>query len=180
MRRTAVVAAALTAAALAACGGYKEFRVSQAPTEPLRNFGSFEVVPFTVDGLEQLESRKQANARETAAFITGELVERLKDEEFFVKGGKKIKIEGRLVGFNPGSQALRYFVGAGAGEGEIAVEVTFMNDSGGAVAKGFAIGTVHGGMYGGTTRSASKRLIKAIVNFIDDNYDEVTSVATTP
>jgi hypothetical protein len=180
MTRVALAVLLLAVPGLAACGGTKEFRVSQVPREPLRSFGKVEVAPFTIDGLEGLDEKKQAKAREAAAFITGELHERLSGSSWFPGAGRVLRLQGRLVGFDPGSQALRYFSGAAAGEGEIVADVVFTDESGASVAKGFAVGTVHGGMYGGTTRSAARRLAKAIVNFIDDNYAEVTSVATAP
>jgi hypothetical protein len=77
-------------------------------------------------------------------------------------------IRGKVVGLNEGSKALRYFVGFGAGKGEILVETTF-NDEAATVAKGVAKGSVSGGWFGGSTRDASRRVARAIVDFLEDH-----------
>jgi hypothetical protein len=172
------LAGALTPLLLAACGGSREFRVTQAATEPLRAFAQAELVPFTVEGLDRMDEKSRGRARDMAAEISGELGARLQSGAYFKGSGRKLRIEGRLVEVDPGSQAARYFLGAG--KGEIVADVTFTNPDGGTVARGFASGTVSGGWYGGSLKSAAKRVAKAIVDFIDDNYERALPAPPPP
>lgn len=173
MSRIAVLAAA---SMLGACGGSRDFRVTQAPAEPFRSYGALQVQPFTIE--EPRDAVVREKALRMAALITSEVRERLAGR--FEKGGRPIVIQGRLVGFDPGSQAARYWVGFGAGEGSIVAEVTFLNESGTVVAKGAAWGTVSGGWFGGSLNSAGRRVAKAVVDFVDDNHAAVTSTAAPP
>lgn len=117
-------------------------------------------------------------ALQMAALITSEARERLAGR--FQQGGRTIVVQGRLVGFDPGSQAARYWVGFGAGQGTIVAEVSFLNEAGTVIAKGAAWGTVSGGWFGGSLNSAGRRVAKAVVDFVDDNYDAVTSASAPP
>lgn len=161
------------AALLAACGGSREFRVTQPPAQPFRSFGALQVQPFTIE--EPRDATVKEKALRMAALITNEVRERLAGK--FAQGGRTITVQGRLIGFDPGSQAARYWVGFGAGEGSIVAEVTFLDESGTPVAKGAAWGTVSGGWFGGSLNSAGRRVAKAVVDFVDDNYSAVTSTA---
>jgi hypothetical protein len=152
--------------ALAACGG-KSFIEGQAPTVPLGGFGQVTVELFTIDGLEGLPEDKKGKAMGVAAEITESVRERLADRKLFASGGKVLTIKGRITGFNEGSKALRYFVGFGAGKGEIIVETTFADEAGAKVAAGSARGTVSGGWFGGSTRDASRRVARAIVDYLE-------------
>jgi uncharacterized protein DUF4410 len=167
-------ALALGAAALllSACGGSRDFRVEQPPSEAFASYGALQVQPFTIE--EPRDAVVREKALKMAELLTNEVRDRLAGR--FDKGGRTLVVQGRLVGFDPGSQAARYWVGFGAGEGSIVAEVTFLNESGKAVAKGAAWGTVSGGWFGGSLNSAGRRVAKAVVDFVNDNYDAVTSV----
>ncbi len=176
MTRFAGAAGIAAAALMAACGGSRDFRVTQAPADPFRSYGALQVQPFSIE--EPRDPAVREKAIRMAALITSEVRERLSGR--FEKGGRPIVVQGRLVGFDPGSQAARYWIGFGAGEGSIVAEVTFLNDSGTVVAKGAAWGTVSGGWFGGSLNSAGRRVAKAVVDFVDDNYDAVASTVTAP
>lgn len=151
---------------LAACGGAREFRVQQQPTGPLGSFGALVVQPFAIEDPPDPVVREKA--LKMAQLVTNEVRERLTPK--FDKGGSTLTIQGRLVGFDPGSQAARYWAGFGAGEGSIVVEVTFVDEAGAVVAKGAAFGSVTGGWFGGSLNSAGKRAAKAVVDFVNERY----------
>ena len=153
------------ALALAACGS-REFRVQQQPSVPLGSFGKLLVQPFAIEDPPDPVVREKA--LKMADLITREVRERLAPK--FEKEGSVLTVQGRLVGFDPGSQAARYWAGFGAGEGTIVVEVTFLDEAGGTVAKGAAWGSVSGGWFGGSLNSAGKRAAKAVVDFVQERY----------
>lgn len=153
---------------LGACGS-RTYYVMEPPKEAFSKFGSIEVKPFTVDGISTLDPDKRAKAMELAALIADQLRERL-GPGYFPGTGKKLVVSGKLVGFDPGSQALRYWVGFGAGSGEILAEAYFDAENGESVAKAMGKGSVSGGWFGGSLNSAGKRVAKAIVDFVDANH----------
>lgn len=163
--------------ALTACS-QREYYVMDPPKRAFSTYGSVEVKPFTIDGLDTLDPEKRAKAMELAAHITNELRERLAPK-YFGGEGRKIVVSGKLVGFDPGSQALRYWVGFGAGKGEILAEAYFDDDEGG-VAKAMGKGAVSGGWFGGSVSSAGKRAAKAVVDFVAANHAAVVDQAKHP
>jgi len=151
--------------------GSRSVTVQQKPSSPFKNFGQVVVVPFTVDGEDKLGLKEKTEAIGVAASITQYLRERLEGKVWFKGGGETLTIKGLVVGFDPGSQAARYFIGFGAGSGEIIVDAVFSDTSGTQVARANAKGSVSGGLLGGSTSSACDRVAKAIMDFIKANYE---------
>jgi hypothetical protein len=156
----------------AGCGSGK-FTVQDPPTVAFNHFGQVTVTPFTVDGVDNLPLEKKQKALDVAAEISGMVRDQLDSRGIFPGGGRTLIISGCLIGFDPGSQALRYWVGFGAGSGEMVVDTTFSDSAGGTIARGNSRGSVSGGWFGGSTSSASKRVAKAIVGFIETNLERV-------
>jgi hypothetical protein len=158
---------------VASCGS-RSFIVQQKPSKPFSSYGQVVVEPFTVDGIEKLGLTEKGQALEAAGMMTQYLKERLEGKKWFKEGGDQVlTIRGVLVGFDPGSQAMRYWVGFGAGSGEVIADTTFLEANQGAVARGAAKGTVSGGWFGGSTSSACDRVAKAIIDFIKANYQRL-------
>ncbi len=170
------VAACLTAF-LAACGS-REFRVSQVPPGPFKAYGRLEVRPFAIEQPPGMDVVQKDKALKMAEYLTVEVRERL--QSYFTGDGRTVVVQGKLVGFDPGSAAARYWAGFGAGKGTIVAEITFLNEAGAEVGKGAAWGTVTGGFFGGSLNSAANRVAKAVVDFVYENYEAVTSVASPP
>ena len=167
MRATLLLVPALLAVG---CGS-RQFAATQPATAPFRTFGRVVVEEFSVDGAERLPLDQKGRALNVAHEIGAFLRERIADRGLFPGEGRTLVIRGTLVGFDEGSQALRYFVGFGAGKGEIIADVSFADEDGKTVARGNSRGTVSGGWFGGSTRSASRRVAKAVVDFIEDHYE---------
>jgi hypothetical protein len=172
----ALLAAAPALALLAACGGGPEFRATLVPGEPFKAYGIVQVTPLSVDSMDKLDPHARGNAIEAAAELTVQLQDRLPSA--VARSGRKLVVRGQLISFNPGSPAAEYWRGFGVGVGEVVADVAFENDSGTVVARGFAVGSVTDGWHGGSLRGAAKRMAKAIVDFVRDNFDAVTSRTT--
>jgi hypothetical protein len=168
MRILCLIIAILTAS----CGS-RSYNVQQKPSAPFKTFGQVVVEPFKVDGEEKLGLTEKPKALEVAAQMTQYLKERLEGKKWFKEGGQTLTIKGLVVGYDPGSQAMRYLVGFGAGSGEIIVDTVFSDASGTQVARANARGSVSGGLFGGSTSSACDRVAKAIIDFIKANYDKL-------
>ncbi len=171
--RTGLWFACFTIPLLGVSCGSRSFNVQQRPSAPFKTFGQVVVEPFTVDGVEKLGLVEKTKALDAAAKMTQYLKERLEGTNWFKGGGQALTIKGLVVGFDPGSQAMRYWVGFGAGTGEIIVDTTFSNTSGNLVARGNSRGSVSGGWFGGSTSSACDRVAKAIMDFIKANHEKL-------
>jgi hypothetical protein len=157
---------------MVSCGS-RSFIVQQKPSKPFNSYGQVVVEPFTVDGIEKLGMVEKGQAIEAAGLMTQYLKERLEGKKWFKGGGDQVlTIRGVLVGFDPGSQAMRYWVGFGAGSGEVIADTTFLEVNNVTIARGAAKGTVSGGWFGGSTSSACDRVAKAIMDFIKSNYQK--------
>ena len=172
-RRPGLILASLMFPLLGVSCGNRSFIVQQKPTKPFGAYGQVVVEPFTVDGIEKLGLTEKGQALEAAGMMTQHLKDRLEGKKWFKAGGDQVlTIRGVLVGFDPGSQAMRYWVGFGAGSGEVIADTTFLEMGNITVARGAAKGTVSGGWFGGSTDSACDRVAKAILDFIKANFQK--------
>jgi hypothetical protein len=85
-------------------------------------------------------------------------------------GPKELIIQTELFLFNPGSRALRYWVGFGAGKGTIGYHI-YLKDAATdeLVAQFDAYGTIVMGIFGGDVGSAYDKSAQAIIRFLEDN-----------
>jgi len=151
----------------------------QDPVE--KRFGAFdavEVLPFT-------STVETEAARQIADQLPGALVAELRKATR--KGSKEpmfsvvtdssgsapdaLAISGRVLSFEEGSRAQRYFIGLGAGKAFATVECVFTDKtSGRQVAVATFDGELSGGLFGGSSGAAAEGVIQAIRDFLRDNY----------
>ena len=151
----------------------------QDPVE--KKFGAFdtvEVLPFT-------STVDTEAARQIADQLPGALVAELRKATR--KGSKEpmfsvvtdsaasaegaLTISGRVLSFEEGSRAQRYFLGLGAGKAFATVECVFTDKaSGRQVAVATFDGELSGGLFGGSSGGAAEGVIQAIRDFLRDNY----------
>lgn len=159
---------------LTGCGA-KDFRIKQAPESPLQEFGHIEVRPLAIEipGMATLDPKVQENIQNFARSFPAKLQEELREEGLF-KGdaSKTLVLQGKLIEYDPGSQAARYFIGPCSGAGTIIGEIQF-TDGGTTVASGDAVGGVTCGWFGGFMGSAESRFRDAVENFIRKNYSQI-------
>jgi hypothetical protein len=72
----------------------------------------------------------------------------------------------RITGWEPGEQALRYFVGFGAGEGHIVVEVDVTTSGEANVLSGEVRGFVTGGFFGGSSTDSVRAVASSVAEVI--------------
>jgi hypothetical protein len=162
---------------LLGCGA-KEFRADQAPVRPFRDFGQVEGVELeiVVPDFDRMEPDDQQYVRVLAKSFPDMLRARLAEKKLFIsENPDKLVIRGRITQYDPGSRAARWLIGMGAGSGEIIAEIRFSDAHGAPVARGTAVGGVSAGTAGGSMDSAVRRLVDAVVRFIQRNYTEVKS-----
>jgi hypothetical protein len=165
-------------AILASCGafvvscGSGTYVPDESSGARLGAFGRVVVDPFTVALPESVSEVKRKEAELMAAVITDRVRRRLSETKAFEAEGPTLRIQGEISGFDPGSQFLRWFIGFGAGSGEVLARVRFDGEEGAALSKGTARGTVWCGFMGGTIDEAAKRLADALVGFLRASRSE--------
>ena len=160
---------------LSGCGA-KEFRAEENPRRPFGEFGKVEGLELQIEipDFDKLEPEEQQYVRNLAKSFPELLQARLARKRLFAsEGADKLVIQGRITQFDPGSRTARWMIGLGAGSGEIVAEIRFDDARGGSVARGTAVGGVSSGLGGGSIDAAVKRLVDAVVGFIEANYKEV-------
>lgn len=82
-----------------------------------------------------------------------------------------LTISGIILSFEEGSRAKRYLIGLGSGKAYATVQCTFTDKgTGEPIAVATFDGELSGGLFGGSSEGAGKGVIKAIEDFLKDNY----------
>jgi hypothetical protein len=80
-------------------------------------------------------------------------------------------VKGTLLSYEKGSRAKRYFIGFGAGKAYSTVKCTFIDKSTGEqVLEATFDGELSIGVFGGEAKRAYEGVVKAIVDYFNDNY----------
>jgi len=113
--------------------------VGIAPGFQLKDYPVVVVRQFTVTEPEVNDADDRALAAEMPSFLQSELVRRLRESGLFTRvvnasevadmpgGEKTLVLEGEITRLAPGSRALRYFVGFGAGRSKAQAEARFVD-----------------------------------------------------
>ena len=104
------------------------------------------------------------------ALLNKYLEEALFDGSPVFAKGEGLTIKYGFIGYNEGSQALRYLAGPIAGGAKMVIVAEFVDPSGKSLAKIQSEGTVSGGFFGGDSDSAIKGAAKKIAKFAEDNF----------
>lgn len=153
---------------LSGCGA-KGHRVLQSPTRSLASFQQVDVRPFTVNaGVgEALKPEQKQAFSQMVESISVKLQERLRDSgRALAAGSDALIIEGTISQYNPGNQALRYFVGFGAGASKLYTQVKFKDGRGNAIGATEFVGGVTMGVFGGDKSGGVNRLVDEIADYI--------------
>lgn len=98
------------------------------------------------------------------------------DKRFFAaKGarfrpGKDLVIKWGFIGYDPGSQFTRWFIGFGAGEAKMVVRAEFFDPAGTKLASIQADGSVSGGFFGGSSDDGLTEVADQIAKYAEANF----------
>ena len=129
--------------------------------------GSFRTTSATIIANTSTVTVDQENLDYTqreleAAFFGG-------DEPIFTRGGG-MTVRYRYLGFDEGSQALRYLTGPIAGGSKVVLEVEFVSPSGEFLSSVRGEGTVSGGIFGGSNKSGIDKAIEEIADYAAERF----------
>ncbi len=168
MNRVHVLPAILAAMTLAGCGR-TTYEVLERPPRPFRAYGPLEL--FQVENTAGVADQ---DATPFSAVLSTEIEERLVDEEFFAGSGEPLKIRCRLIEYaSECSEPKLWGGGGGMIWGRVVLDVEFQGRDGKSAGRVKATGySKAGGWAIASMRAAQRRAIQALVDFIDDFYDE--------
>lgn len=160
---------------LAACGA-KEHHVIKEPSRPLASFSAVEVKPFQIaaDVSGALDEKRRKHLEELADLIAPRVVQLLgqRDVPGSTEAAERLIVEGTVVKYVPGNQAMRYLIGLGAGSSRVVAEVHFKDAEGNLVGSGDFIGGVTAGGLGGHRNDAVGRIAGEIADYVVGKADK--------
>ena len=154
-------AAALAAAALALSACASSNHIVLAPNST--NYMSSKVALVYDNATVKVEDKK-------VALLNKYLEEALFANNSTFSKGEGLTIKYGFIGYNEGSQALRYLAGPIAGGAKMVIVAEFLDPSGKSLAKIQSEGTVAGGFFGGDSDSAIKGAAKKIAAYAEENF----------
>jgi hypothetical protein len=104
------------------------------------------------------------------ALLNKYLEEALFDSDAAFAKGEGLTIKYGFIGYDEGSQAMRYLAGPLAGGAKMVIVAEFLDPAGNSLAKIQSEGTVSGGFFGGDSDSAIKGAAKKIARFAEENF----------
>lgn len=166
----------IVALATSACASHR-YSVREPVGKKFGAFHTVEVLPFT--SAVDTEAARQVADQLPDALIAelAKATRKASKETMFsmvtdsAGSAEVLTISGRVLSFEEGSRAQRYFIGLGAGKAFATVECVFTDKaSGQQVALATFDGELSGGLFGGSSGGAAEGVIQAIRDFLRDNY----------
>lgn len=160
MKFTKIVMASAVALSLSACAN-SSLTVERPYT------GGFRTASLTIEydtsnvPVDQ-EDLDYTRDRMERAFFGG-------DEPLFTRG-EGMRVRYRYIGFNEGSQALRYLTGPIAGGSRVVLEVDFIGANGEVLSTVRGEGSVSGGFFGGSNKSGIDKAIDEVAAYAADRF----------
>jgi len=166
---------------LGACAS-SHYTVLEPASEPLTVFEVLQINDFT-SNLNDADSLNLA-ARFADQLHTKVMADRAENpgESIFrevVRGSGEVDsvliLDGKVIAFDKGSRAKRYWIGFGAGKAYCTIQATFTNkESGEEVLKTNFDGELAMGFFGGDEQAAVDAVVESFIAYFDD-YFEVDS-----
>lgn len=149
-----------------------EAPVAKENAIPFRTYRTVTVSKMSADGFWAKNAGRKSDEKWTdqvnraAEHISGTLTKYFA-AEWKGEADRQLKIEADLFEFDPGSQAARYFLGAGLGEGRIGYHVTLRDGATSEVVGQLdAYGTVLAGVFGGDIATAYDQCANAVIEYV--------------
>jgi hypothetical protein len=163
-----VVLGAVAAASLAGCGR-TTYEVIDRPPHPFQVYGPLEL--FQVENLAGVADQE---GTPFSTVLSEAIEERLTDEEFFARSGEPLKLRCRLIEYASEYSDPKLWGGGGSMIwGRVVLDVEFQGRDGKNAGRVKATGySKKGGWAVASMNAAQRRAIQALVDFIEDFYDE--------
>jgi hypothetical protein len=103
------------------------------------------------------------------AVVQDEVEGHVLEDEVFSRGNE-LTLSYRIVQYEPGSRAARYFSVGQAGEGSITIDATFTDDQGAVLAKVQATGEIRSGTFGGGSNNSIENAADVIGKYARKHF----------
>ncbi len=154
---------------LAGCGVGKTMVLKRPPTDT------------KVSSVEVAEDAATVKVPQEVSATFASNLKRLLCAEKAVKAAD-LKLTYRIIQFDPGNQAARWFWGGigNAGEGSMTVEAKYLDNVGREIASIQTEGKIGSGFFGGSFESAIARAAEKIAEYTNENFVRVPACAPAP
>jgi hypothetical protein len=148
--------------ALCACDGaeWSNVKVASPYRRPTHGINLSVVATASADHLEEC-------VREFTTMLVDALKEDGLEATVDFDSPKSDQVRLDIAEWDPGSQAIRYFIGFGVGEGHIVVVVDVKDAGGTSTLHGRVRGYVAGGLFGGSAKNAAQAAARSIADAVD-------------
>ncbi len=170
---------ALIALTISGCGSSR-YTVVEAPKQPVANFEVLEIRDFS-SALTDKDSQDLAGrfANQLHAAV---LEDRKKNPGKSIfsevvratdRSDQVLRLDGKVISFEKGSRAKRYFLGFGAGKAFCTIQATFADKATGAeVLKANFDGELSMSFFGGSAEEAVDSVVKAFIDYFRDYFEK--------
>lgn len=175
----ASVLLALLAVTISGCGSSR-YTMVDAPKQVVTNYNVLEVRDFTsvltdqdsLDLANRFADRLHAAVIEDREKNPGESVfdEVVRTTD---RSDNVLQLDGKVISFEKGSRAKRYFIGFGAGKAFCTIQATFTDKaSGQEVVKANFDGELSMSFFGGSAEEAVDSVVKAFIDYFHDYFEK--------
>ncbi len=169
---------ALLAATVSGCASSR-YTVLEPPNQPISNFDVLEIRDFTSvltdeDSLDmanrfadQLHAAVMTDREQNPGESVFEEVVRQSD-----RSERVLVLDGRVVSFEQGSRAKRYFIGFGAGKAYCTIQAVFTDKATGEeVLRTNFDGELSMSLFGGSPEEAVDAVVRAFIDYFTDYFE---------
>lgn len=184
--RSCLVAAAPLFLMLSACAS-SHYTVLEPASEPLANFDVLQINDFT-SNLSDDDSMNLANR------FADQLHAKIMEQRDKNPGQRSFRdvvratddtdsvlvLDGKLIAFDKGSRAKRYWIGFGSGKAYCTIQATFTNKATGEeVLKANFDGELAMGFFGGDEEEAVDAVVESFIDYFDDYFKPSSGAEST-
>ena len=169
----------LFAVTVSGCGSSR-YTIIETPKKEVTNFEVLEIRDFT-SALTDQDSRDLAGrfANQLHAAVIKDR-EKNPGKSIFAevvratdRSDKVLRLDGKVISFEKGSRAKRYFIGFGAGKAFCTIQATFSDKaSGEEVLKANFDGELSMSFFGGSAEEAVDSVVKAFIDYFRDYFEK--------
>ena len=170
----------------AACTSAR-YTILEPASQPLTDYDVLEIHDFT-SSLTDKDSIALAGqfADRLHTALMEDRTERPADDRVFdqilrrnADRGRVLMLDGKVISFEKGSRAARYFVGFGAGKAYCTIQATFTDKATGEVVlKANFDGELGMGFFGGSPDEAVGAVVGAFIDYFDDYFEDARLAAS--
>jgi hypothetical protein len=177
-----LLTASLVALTLSVAGcASQRYTVVDPPSQPLSNYSTLVINDFTTNLNDPESAELASNFADRLHFAVMKDREKNPGESIFDEVVRQsdstdqvLELDGKIISFEKGSQAKRYWIGFGAGKAYITIQSAFTDKvTGEQILKTNFDGELAGGIFGGSFDETVDAVVRAYIEYFDDYFEKL-------